>query len=247
MCWDTSSHRLRSSSPVTSSRRSRHSIEGCRAIRPTSAAAMRLNKVELFPSALHGYKLLRLEPKLTSAIFPFLETTLKNRPIEWTPEYNLTPVTISDPQMVLNTKSPDSKKEQSKTKDVPKNASPGCCQPQSLPQRERQRRQTGAQARRQRRTFPQHQGPRSQTNFCYSGAIHPGHCKANGKLSLINANSKKNSSRSMSPSSNACTSTACFLRLSFLIPVWYVECQVSVLHLSQVAFSVSSSRNVVMS
>ena len=67
----------------------------------------RLNKVELFPSSLHGYKLLRLEPKLTSAIFPFLETTLKNRPIEWAPEYNLTPVTISDPLMVLNTKPPD--------------------------------------------------------------------------------------------------------------------------------------------
>jgi hypothetical protein len=84
----------------------------------------RLNKVELFPSSLHGYKLLRLEPKVTAAIFPFLETTLKNRPIEWAPEYNLTPVTISDPQMVLNTKSPDTKKEQSKTKDMPKKAAP---------------------------------------------------------------------------------------------------------------------------
>ena len=84
----------------------------------------RLNKVELFPSSLHGYKLLRLEPKLTAAIFPFLETTLKNRPIEWTPEYNLTPVTISDPQMVLNTKAADTKKDQSKTKDLPKNAVP---------------------------------------------------------------------------------------------------------------------------
>jgi dienelactone hydrolase len=82
----------------------------------------RLNKVELFPSSLHGYKLLRLEPKLTSAIFPFLETTLKNRPIEWAPEYNLTPVTISDPQMVLNTKPPESKKDQSQTKDVAKKA-----------------------------------------------------------------------------------------------------------------------------
>ena len=48
----------------------------------------RLNKVELFPSSLHGYKLLRLEPKVTSAIFHFLETTLKNRPVEWEPQYN---------------------------------------------------------------------------------------------------------------------------------------------------------------
>jgi Serine aminopeptidase, S33 len=93
----------------------------------------RLNKVELFPSSLHGYKLLRLEPKVTAAIFPFLETTLKNRPIEWAPEYNLTPVTISDPKMVLNTKSPDTKKEQSKTKDLPKNAAPNAADPKAAP------------------------------------------------------------------------------------------------------------------
>jgi Serine aminopeptidase, S33 len=82
----------------------------------------RLNKVELFPSSLHGYKLLRLEPKLTSAIFSFLDTTLKNRPIEWAPEYNLTPVTFSDPQMVLNSKPSDTRKDQSKTKDLQKDA-----------------------------------------------------------------------------------------------------------------------------
>ena len=93
----------------------------------------RLNKVELFPSSLHGYKLLRLEPKVTAAIFPFLETTLKNRPIEWAPEYNLTPVTISDPQMVLNTKSPDTRKEQSKTRDMPKNAAPNAADPKAAP------------------------------------------------------------------------------------------------------------------
>ena len=89
-----------------------------------SVQRTRLNKVELFPSTLHGYKLLRLEPKLTAAIFTFLETTLKNRPIEWEPEYNLTPVTFSDPQMVLNPKPADSRKDQSKTKDQPKNAAP---------------------------------------------------------------------------------------------------------------------------
>ncbi len=37
----------------------------------------RLNKVELYPSALHGYKLLRLEPKVTSTLFHFLDTTLE--------------------------------------------------------------------------------------------------------------------------------------------------------------------------
>jgi dienelactone hydrolase len=89
-----------------------------------SVQRTRLNKVELFPSTLHGYKLLRLEPKLTSAIFSFLETTLKNRPVEWEPEYNLTPVTYSDPQMVLNPKPSDSRKDHPKTKDQPKNAAP---------------------------------------------------------------------------------------------------------------------------
>jgi dienelactone hydrolase len=86
-----------------------------------SVRRTRLNKVEFFPSSLHGYKLLRLEPKLTSAIFSFLETTLKNRPVEWEPEYNLNPVTFSDPQIVLNPKPSDSRKDQSKTKDQPKN------------------------------------------------------------------------------------------------------------------------------
>ena len=33
----------------------------------------RLNKVEIFPSSLHGYKLLRLEPKVTASLFHFLE------------------------------------------------------------------------------------------------------------------------------------------------------------------------------
>ena len=89
-----------------------------------SVQRTRLNKVELFPSSLHGYKLLRLEPKLTPAIFSFLETTLKNRPVEWEPEYNLTPVTFSEPQIVLNPKPSDTRKDQSKAKDQPKNAPP---------------------------------------------------------------------------------------------------------------------------
>jgi hypothetical protein len=82
----------------------------------------RLNKVELFPSPLHGYKLLRLEPKVTSAVFQFLDSTLKNRPIEWEPQYNLTPVTFSDPLVVLNAKPSDTGKNQSKAKEQAKNA-----------------------------------------------------------------------------------------------------------------------------
>jgi hypothetical protein len=84
----------------------------------------RLNKVEMFPSSLHGYKLLRLEPKLTTTIFSFLETALKNRPIEWTPEYNLTPVTYSEPQVFLNPKPTNTRTDQTKPKDEINNGDP---------------------------------------------------------------------------------------------------------------------------
>jgi hypothetical protein len=74
----------------------------------------RLNKIEFFPSALHGYKLLRLEPKVTSALIHFLDTTLKNRAVEWEPQYNLSPVTFGDSQLVQNDKPADSAKNKSK-------------------------------------------------------------------------------------------------------------------------------------
>jgi hypothetical protein len=78
----------------------------------------RLNRVELFPSSLHGYKLLRLEPKVTSVLFHFLETSLKNRPVEWEPEYNLTPVTFGDVQMVKNNRQIDVPKDKAKAKST---------------------------------------------------------------------------------------------------------------------------------
>jgi hypothetical protein len=64
----------------------------------------RLNKVELFPSSLHGYKLLRLEPKVTTTITRFLDSTIKLRATEWEPRYNLIPVTVSDILIVRHTK-----------------------------------------------------------------------------------------------------------------------------------------------
>jgi hypothetical protein len=77
---------------------------------------VRLNKVELFPSSpLGGYKLLRLEPKVTSTIFRFLDTTLRGRALEWEPRINLTPVTYSDIQTVIHTRPSD------KLKNLPKN------------------------------------------------------------------------------------------------------------------------------
>jgi hypothetical protein len=84
---------------------------------------LRLNKVELFPSPLHGYKLIRLEPKVTPAIMRFLEPTIKLRPVEWEPRYNLTPVTVSDILTVRHTKTPEkaaAKKGQAKAAEVPK-------------------------------------------------------------------------------------------------------------------------------
>ncbi|MHC5544278.1 hypothetical protein ACYOEI_39120, partial [Singulisphaera rosea] len=60
----------------------------------------RLNRVELFPSSLHGYKLLRLEPKVTSDISKFLEGTVKLKALEWEPRYNMTPVQYGEIQLV---------------------------------------------------------------------------------------------------------------------------------------------------
>jgi alpha-beta hydrolase superfamily lysophospholipase len=83
----------------------------------------RLNKVELFPSAFRGYKLLRLEPKVTSTLSRFLETSLKLRPVDWEPQYNLTPVTLADiPQMVLNARPADPMKNQAKDEAKAKDA-----------------------------------------------------------------------------------------------------------------------------
>ncbi len=83
----------------------------------------RLNKVEFFPSSLHGYKLMRLEPKVTSVIMRFLEPTIKLRPIDWDPRYNLTPVTVSEVQTVQHiqtSEKPVAKKGQALAAEVPK-------------------------------------------------------------------------------------------------------------------------------
>ena len=80
-------------------------------------------KVELFPSSLHGYKLMRLEPKVTPAIMRFLEPTIKLRPIDWEPRYNLIPVTVSEIQTVRHTQAPEkpaAKKGQAKAVEAPK-------------------------------------------------------------------------------------------------------------------------------
>jgi alpha-beta hydrolase superfamily lysophospholipase len=80
----------------------------------------RLNKVELYPSALHGYRLLRLEPKVTSSLFRFLDVGLRGRAVDWEPEYNLNPVTSSDIQTIRHKPIGDAPKDQAKEKEAEK-------------------------------------------------------------------------------------------------------------------------------
>ena len=90
--------------------------DALQAVRPVVERA-RLNKVELYPSSLHGYKLLRLEPKVTSTLFQFLDNALRARAVDWEPQYNLIPVSSSDIQTVRNARSGDAPKNQAKAKD----------------------------------------------------------------------------------------------------------------------------------
>lgn len=76
----------------------------------------RQNKVELFPSSLHGYKLLRLEPKATTVLTKFLESTVKLKTNDWEPRYNLSPVTYTDIQIVRHVKPPEPGKDAAKDK-----------------------------------------------------------------------------------------------------------------------------------
>jgi alpha-beta hydrolase superfamily lysophospholipase len=96
------------------------SKDAIQAVRPLVERG-RLNKIELYPSSLSGYKLLRLEPKITLALIHFLDNTLKNRAVAWEPQYNLLPVTFSDIQTVRHTKPDDAAK---KPADERKDAAP---------------------------------------------------------------------------------------------------------------------------
>jgi pimeloyl-ACP methyl ester carboxylesterase len=87
------------------------SSDPVRAVRPTVENPLyKQNKVETFDSSLHGYKLLRLEPKVTSVISRFLEPTAKYKAIEWEPRYNLSPIPFSNVAVVRNAKAPDAAK-----------------------------------------------------------------------------------------------------------------------------------------
>jgi pimeloyl-ACP methyl ester carboxylesterase len=100
---------------------SKNAIESVR----KSVERARLCKIESFPSSLQGYKLLRLEPKVVPAIMRFLENTIKLRPVEWEPRYNLTPITVSDIVTVRPAKTPEkAAARKGQAKEEPKNAAP---------------------------------------------------------------------------------------------------------------------------
>jgi hypothetical protein len=72
------------------------------------AAGLKLNRVELFDTSLHGYKLLWLEPKVPATIAKFFEGTIKLKATAvWEPRYNLTPVQYGDIQLVRAPKAAD--------------------------------------------------------------------------------------------------------------------------------------------
>ena len=88
---------------ILSGERDRESSKPVLAAKPLVERS-RMSRVELFPTSLRGYKLLRLEPKAATAITRYLEMNTKLRPDEWEPRYNLLPSTISDITMERNAK-----------------------------------------------------------------------------------------------------------------------------------------------
>ena len=87
----------------------------------------RQNQVKLFPTLLHGYKLLQLEPGMFAAIEAFFEETVKSKAIDWEPRYNMTPTPFTEIELVKHQKpsvkakpKEQSAQEKDKTKDKPK-------------------------------------------------------------------------------------------------------------------------------
>jgi pimeloyl-ACP methyl ester carboxylesterase len=91
---------------VLAGERDHASADLVKAARP-SIVRVPANKVEMFPSSLHGFKLLRLEPNVAAAISRFLDGTIKAKAEEWEPRYNLEPVSYSDVQIMVHQKKAD--------------------------------------------------------------------------------------------------------------------------------------------
>jgi hypothetical protein len=94
---------------VLSGARDQMSADPVRAVRPiVERARAQGSRVQLFDSSLHGYKLVRLEPGVAAESIKFFDRTIKirspDKPIEWEPRYNLTPVAFFDIQLVRSAK-----------------------------------------------------------------------------------------------------------------------------------------------
>lgn len=100
------------------------------AVRAAAApmARSRLNKITRYPSALHGYTLLRLEPKATGDMVRFLDGALKDRAAEYEPRYNLNPIAYSDIRTQKN-RSRGAAATKAKTKEEPKDAAQADAEP----------------------------------------------------------------------------------------------------------------------
>jgi len=94
-----------------------------------TVARQRQSKVDLYPTSLHGYKLLRFQPKVADAILAFFEATIKKARIdEWEPRYNLSPVVYGDIELVAKkaggavaaAQGEEAKKEPAKEEDAKK-------------------------------------------------------------------------------------------------------------------------------
>ena len=109
---DAASQGLRAASPITTlaarvpidllvGERDAPSFELVDAVRPI-VKRYRANQVETFPSALHAYQLLRLEPGLVGSVVKFLDGTVKAKVDEWEGRYLLDPVRFSEIKILPN-------------------------------------------------------------------------------------------------------------------------------------------------
>ncbi len=83
------------------------------------------NKVDFKDSPFHGYKLLKLEPQVTTDLTRFFEGTIKYKTGEWEPRYNLNPVAYSDIEVVRHNRNQEAEPAPAKKEAEPKaNANP---------------------------------------------------------------------------------------------------------------------------
>jgi hypothetical protein len=78
------------------------------------------NKVDFKDSQFHGYKLLKLEPQVTTDLARFFEGTIKYKTGDWEPRYNLNPVAYSDIEVVRHNRTQEAEPAAAKKEAEPK-------------------------------------------------------------------------------------------------------------------------------